>query len=66
MSRSYPGSHTVTRDWLDQRTHSDAGFTDGTWAPARPLPYYGGFLRRLRLAYDVFRGRADALYWVRQ
>lgn len=37
------------------------------WVPARPLPYYYNSLRsiveRLKMAKDVFRGKADALYW---
>jgi len=34
----------------------------GLWYPARPLgwPSLAG---RLRLAFDVFRGEADAVYW---
>ena len=35
----------------------------GTWQPARPCPYYGGLLLRLKLAWWVFTGKADALTW---
>ena len=45
---------------------AQAGFSDGTWAPSRPLPFYGSPLLRLKLAWSVFTGRADALFWVRQ
>jgi len=37
------------------------------WVPARPLPYYynpiKSFIKRFGMAFDVFRGKADALYW---
>lgn len=36
---------------------------NGVWQPARPLPYYGGLLRRLKLAWLVCTGKADALTW---
>ena len=36
---------------------------NGKWQPARPMPYYGGFLRRIKLAWLVFTGKADALLW---
>jgi len=32
------------------------------WGLARPLPYYSTIIR-LKQAWDVFRYRADALYW---
>lgn len=34
----------------------------GAWHNARPEPYYS-LLERLRQAWDVFRYKADALYW---
>lgn len=61
----YPASHTATPAFAEMLATNQAGFEDG-WAPARPLPYFGGTLRRLRLAWAVFTGRADALFWVRQ
>lgn len=37
------------------------------WVPARPLPFYYNAIRsiveRLKMAKDVFKGKADALYW---
>jgi hypothetical protein len=37
------------------------------WVPTRPLPHYFGLIRniieRLKMAKDVFKGKADALYW---
>lgn len=38
------------------------------WVPARPLPFIGGFFFNMKvrfsLAWDVFCGKADALYWM--
>jgi hypothetical protein len=62
----YPASHTATPAFAEMLATTQAGFSDGTWAPSRPLPFYGSPLRRLRLAWAVFTGRADALFWVRQ
>ena len=40
------------------------------WVPARPLPYCYNFIKsvveRLKMARDVFKGKADALYWDNQ
>lgn len=63
---NFPAKHTATMQWADNLTHNIAGFQDGTVAPSRPLPFYGSPLTRLRLAWAVFTGRADALFWVRQ
>jgi hypothetical protein len=42
-----------------QTCHPEAG-----WIPARPIPYYGMSLRqRLSLAWAVFTGKYDAVYW---
>ena len=35
---------------------------NGQWVPARPLGYYS-FKNRLKCAWMVFTGRADALVW---
>jgi hypothetical protein len=32
------------------------------WVPARPLGY-GGFFHRLKLAWKVFKGKADVVTW---
>lgn len=39
-----------------------AEIEDGKWVAARPLSYIG-FLRRLKLAWRVFKGDYDALKW---
>lgn len=37
---------------------------DGQWLPARPVNYrFRSFRERLRQAWDVFTGKADAKYW---
>lgn len=37
----------------------------GKWALARPEPYYM-WSRRWTLAWAVFTGKADALFWIKQ
>lgn len=43
---------------------------NGAWQPARPLPFYygviGSILNRVKLAWLVFSGKADALVWINQ
>lgn len=43
---------------------------NGLWQPARPTPFYyglfGSVINRIKLAWLVFSGRADALVWVNQ
>lgn len=34
----------------------------GAWHNARPEPYYS-LIERIKLAWDVLRYKADALYW---
>ena len=61
-------------DLKDQISNTMCGIMDddGTevWVAARPLPYYHSLFKsiakRIRLAKDVFTGKADALYWYRQ
>lgn len=34
------------------------------WVPSRPINYkHIGFLRKLKISWEVFRGKADAFYW---
>lgn len=37
----------------------------GRWHPARPLPYHSPF-QRIKAAWLVFTGKADALRWPEQ
>lgn len=39
-----------------------ARMPDGQWEPARPFGFFS-FPSRLSLAWAVFTGRADALFW---
>lgn len=61
MKERYPNrinAHVLkSNDWPS----SNVPGTD-YWGPARPVGY-PGFLERIRTAWDVFTGRADALYW---
>lgn len=45
---------------VTERTVS--AYINGQWAPARPLGLYS-LRNRMRLAWEVFMGRADALVW---
>ena len=36
----------------------------GKWHNARGVQYNGGFFLQLQRAWDVFWGKADALYWM--
>lgn len=38
---------------------------DGHWVKDRGTGFYG-FVSRFKLALDVFKGKADALYWFKQ
>ncbi len=42
------------------RSQKNIGRSDGKWA--RPYPYFS-FWTRVKQAWDVFKYRADALYW---
>ncbi len=35
----------------------------GKWHNARPECYQGGIIMQFKRAWDVFWGKADALYW---
>jgi hypothetical protein len=46
-----------------------AAYVDGCYVPARPLPFNHGSwfcMRRLKDAWEVFCGRADAVKWIGQ
>jgi hypothetical protein len=54
---------------LIQWSSEIAACIDGRYVPARPLPFnYGSIfcIRRLKDAWEVFRGRADAVKWTGQ
>lgn len=62
--RRYPGIYNA--DWLVKHAgQCAAGLPDGRWVAARPLA--GSFRwQRLRAAWLVWTGRADALTWTAQ
>lgn len=59
--KNYPSIHCVT-DVIKNAKHCEAGLPDGRWVPARPLGYMS-FGQRIKAAWLVFTGRADALTW---
>lgn len=63
----YPGEFTA-RGIVKSIDEFSSGYPDGGWGPARPLPYESlnplkRLAHRVRLAWLVFTGRADALTW---
>lgn len=57
------GVNTLSvQDVLVIATHTSKQTPDGRWVPARPIGMFG--LRyRLKAAWRVFTGRADAVIW---
>ena len=67
LVRLVPRSNCPTVFPVDELTHwrAEAEVRPGQWEPARPLGLQGVFLRhRLRVAWLVFRGEADAVRWI--
>lgn len=60
--KQFPAIITISHTWLRQAGECAAGLPDGSWPPARPLPYETMF-GRWKAAWLVFTGRADALVW---
>jgi hypothetical protein len=60
MNRA-PGLYNA-RQLMLTGMESQAQLPNGCWVPARPLGLFS-FRSRLRLAWMVFTGRADALVW---
>jgi len=61
MNKHYPNIMTVKEVlWLSE--NAAAGLPDGRYVPARPMgwPTFG---RRMKAAWLVFTGKADALKW---
>jgi hypothetical protein len=51
-----------TLKWLIEKSGQvQRGTRDGKYVPARPVVHF--FLSRLRDAWEVLRGRADAFTW---
>lgn len=53
-----PSIHTVE----SIRNYNTATEIKGKWIPARPIGLYG-LKNRIRCAWYVFTGKADALFW---
>ena len=50
-----------TLEYLVKEAAHSQSEINGRWVPSRPYP--GPFLWRLRDAWEVLRGRADAFTW---
>jgi len=48
-------------DDLIRSAHENHALIGGTYVPARPLS--GPWICRVKAAWEVFRGRADAVRW---
>lgn len=48
--------------WLRSLYECQVGLPNGTYAPARPLGY-SSIIYRIKAAWLVITGRADALIW---
>lgn len=60
-----PMKYTAGPWLIDFLSSTQAEVLKGWWVPARPLDG-GPFWQRFQLAWAVFTGRADALFWIRQ
>jgi hypothetical protein len=61
--KNTPRLYTLTQ--LIKSTTGEVGNSvniGNQWVPARPLGY-GGIVRRIKLAWMVFTGKADAVTW---
>lgn len=60
--KNHPTMYTLSELMRLASGSSQAGLPDGRWVPARPR---GSSIRgsRLRIAWEVFCGRADAVKW---
>jgi len=56
----YPNVWTISG--LAKAVSSCSAEINGRWVPARPLGF-ASFSSRVRIAWLVFTGRADALIW---
>ena len=65
MLNSAPNDWTLASLAKHVTDGPQAGLPNGSWEPARPMGYFS-LWSRLRLAWAVFTGRADALFWPNQ
>lgn len=47
---------------IESAKHNAVGLPDGRYVPSRPIRF-GGIINRIRDAWEVLRGRADAVKW---
>ena len=54
----------VTLKELLEMVNSTSSEINGRWVPARPINFrYQSFIEKLRDAWAVFTGKADAVIW---
>lgn len=53
------------REVTEELTQNEHELSDGSWTIARPLGKTG-FFWRLKCAWQVFRGKADVVYFTEQ
>lgn len=58
---------TTAKAIVSNALHVSTSYDDGTWGPARSEPFDRGpvlnLLTRFTLAWEVFLGKADAVYY---
>ncbi len=59
-----PNKFTASEHFCYNVLANDTKTKDGFWVPARPVSNPLSLKERLKLAWDVFSGKADALYWL--
>jgi hypothetical protein len=62
----YPGLYSADDLIFNEINRTVSTEIHGQYYAARPLPFYGGFFRRLKIAWGVFTGKYDALWWKEQ
>jgi len=58
----YPDIIYMSPVWVQRLTNTMAVIQEAKWVPARPLGY-PSFSHRVKAAWLVFTGEADALVW---
>lgn len=56
----------IYADHIANKPWPTAGLPDGRWVASRPEPTFWLYPARLRCAWLVFTGRADAIVWTGQ
>lgn len=65
MKNNYRGVEIFSADELATFTKVNQIYIGGEWVPARPLGL-NSIWHRIKCAWEVFKGRADLVYWKHQ